>query len=66
MSLKDSRRFRQVKVSMKSGLEGRNNRGRRAEHAMGFQGVSMKSGLEGRNNRAFITRLAICPNTESQ
>ena len=36
-------------VSMKSGLEGRNNRARGGEQA-GHQRVSMKSGLEGRNN----------------
>ena len=37
-------------VSMKSGLEGRNNdRARKAREHAGLE-VSMKSGLEGRNN----------------
>ena len=36
-------------VSMKSGLEGRNNGGP-GRMVGGFRGVSMKSGLEGRNN----------------
>ena len=39
-------------VSMKSGLEGRNN-DRLDAHLWSKQHVSMKSGLEGRNNRAW-------------
>ena len=38
-----------VSVSMKSGLEGRNNRPRSRSRGRGVA-VSMKSGLEGRNN----------------
>ena len=37
-------------VSMKSGLEGRNNRQGHHGCRWGYQEVSMKSGLEGRNN----------------
>ena len=37
-------------VSMKSGLEGRNNREGQLEGAVAGVEVSMKSGLEGRNN----------------
>ena len=37
-------------VSMKSGLEGRNNAAPVLSKALGFVPVSMKSGLEGRNN----------------
>ena len=36
---------------MKSGLEGRNNVGRKVLTALRQADVSMKSGLEGRNNR---------------
>ena len=43
-------------VSMKSGLEGRNN-GNVALTAEAQEGVSMKSGLEGRNNVARKTSL---------
>ena len=39
------------KVSMKSGLEGRNNIHASASMVKWFWVVSMKSGLEGRNNR---------------
>ena len=42
---------RQQVVSMKSGLEGRNNLFRDAGAHGPVCGVSMKSGLEGRNNR---------------
>ena len=45
-------------VSMKSGLEGRNNRARGGEQA-GHQRVSMKSGLEGRNNYPLPRRWAL-------
>ena len=38
------------KVSMKSGLEGRNNIHASASMVKWFWVVSMKSGLEGRNN----------------
>ena len=37
-------------VSMKSGLEGRNNPHHQAGDGVDGFGVSMKSGLEGRNN----------------
>ena len=37
-------------VSMKSGLEGRNNLDSRKFSTALFNSVSMKSGLEGRNN----------------
>ena len=37
-------------VSMKSGLEGRNNHSLTAHSQAGVETVSMKSGLEGRNN----------------
>ena len=37
-------------VSMKSGLDGRNNYRRNKATEMGQKGVSMKSGLDGRNN----------------
>ena len=40
----------QRKVSMKSGLEGRNNSPPSVQPRGGRQRVSMKSGLEGRNN----------------
>ena len=40
-------------VSMKSGLEGRNNADA-ADQVLDAVGVSMKSGLEGRNNRALV------------
>ena len=40
-------------VSMKSGLEGRNNYGRSGSYAQ-LLNVSMKSGLEGRNNAAVL------------
>ena len=39
-------------VSMKSGLEGRNNAGQVLYRQTRGRGVSMKSGLEGRNNTA--------------
>ena len=39
-------------VSMKSGLEGRNNRAVSCTHVDVSLMVSMKSGLEGRNNPA--------------
>ena len=38
------------RVSMKSGLEGRNNPTRNTARGVGCTVVSMKSGLEGRNN----------------
>ena len=41
-------------VSMKSGLEGRNNMSHRAA-ARSRVLVSMKSGLEGRNNKGLVT-----------
>ena len=41
----------QIIVSMKSGLEGRNNSGR-FRRFLGVRDVSMKPGLEGRNNAA--------------
>ena len=46
---------RQLRVSMKSGLEGRNNPLRDA-HSHVDAPVSMKSGLEGRNNEPEATR----------
>ena len=45
-------------VSMKSGLEGRNNRACSPDVRWGLQGVSMKSGLEGRNNSTPASPLA--------
>ena len=42
-----------VEVSMKSGLEGRNNWRRLYRGILAAYRVSMKSGLEGRNNRCF-------------
>ena len=44
---------RWVYVSMKSGLEGRNNFHLQLDVWSSFQWVSMKSGLEGRNNHAY-------------
>ena len=41
--------FPNQSVSMKSGLDGRNNPGH-ADVQSGVSGVSMKSGLDGRNN----------------
>ena len=43
-----------VDVSMKSGLEGRNNAAIPHDLFDVLQHVSMKSGLEGRNNRALV------------
>ena len=48
-------------VSMKSGLEGRNNVEFSAGQAGGGLGVSMKSGLEGRNNRVPYSRISKRP-----
>ena len=42
--------FEGFHVSMKSGLEGRNNPTRNTARGVGCTVVSMKSGLEGRNN----------------
>ena len=39
-----------LKVSMKSGLEGRNNGAEARPVCVALVAVSMKSGLEGRNN----------------
>ena len=44
-------------VSMKSGLEGRNNQVRMLWVYNTYFAVSMKSGLEGRNNRTNIKAL---------
>ena len=50
---------------MKSGLEGRNNRGR-SDHRPGkHHQVSMKSGLEGRNNhRTNLRTLRLHPESQ--
>ena len=43
------------KVSMESGLDGRNNSGRRPAGTPTCMLVSMESGLDGRNNRRITT-----------
>ena len=58
--LPQGKEWRKLYVSMKSGLEGRNNELLSPDQRTGIHRVSMKSGLEGRNNgspqKAALTR----------
>ena len=49
-----------LRVSMKSGLEGRNNKVEHEQTAIQVY-VSMKSGLEGRNNHGDSLRAVLAP-----